>query len=103
MKIIEYLSEKIEDEIEDATDYAKNAIADKVMYPWLSEVLYSISTDECKHKQMLHDAVVRLIKEYRERTGEPPADMLARYDYLHKKHIEAAKEAKLYQDIYRES
>ena len=103
MKIIEYVSKKIEDEIEDATDYAKEAVAEKSLYPWLSELLYSISLEESRHKQMLHDAVVRLIKEYRERTGEPPADMMARYEYLHKKHIEAAKDAKLYQEMWKES
>ena len=103
MKIIEYISDKIEDEVEDASDYAKEAIAEKTMYPWLSEIFYSISLDESKHKQMLHDAVVRRIKEYREKTGEPPADMMARYEYLHGKHIEAAKDAKLYQEMYKES
>ena len=66
------------------------------------ELLYSISLEESRHKQMLHDAVVRLIKEYRERTGEPPVDMMARYEYLHKKHIEAAKDAKLYQEMYKD-
>ena len=103
MKIIEYISEKIEDEIEDATDYAKNAIAEKKIYPWLGDILYTISIEECRHKQMLHDAVVRLINEYREKTGEPPADMMARYEYLHRKHIEAAKDAKLYQELYKET
>ena len=102
MKVIEYISDQIEDEIDDATEYAKHAIAEKDVYPWLGEVLYSISLDESKHKQMLHDAVVRLIKAYREENGEPPADMMARYEYLHKRHIEAAKEAKAYQDMFKE-
>ena len=102
MKIIEYLSDKIEDETEDSGDYAKTAIAERDMHPWLGEILYAISLDETKHRQMLHDAVVRLIKEYREKVGEPPADMLARYDYLHKRHIEDASEAKSLQNMYRE-
>ena len=29
--------------------------------------------------------------------------MMARYEYLHKKHIEAAKDAKLYQEMWKES
>ena len=102
MIVIEYLSDKIEDEIDDASDYSKNAIAYKDMYPWLGEILYTISLDETKHRQMLHDAVVRLIKEYREKVGEPPADMMARYDYLHKKHIQNAAESKTLQSMYRE-
>ena len=103
MKIIEYLSDKIEDEIEDAGDYAKNAIAQKDTRPWLAEVLYTLSVEETKHRQMLHDAVVRLIKEYRDNMGEPPEDMMARYDYLHERHIEDAKGVKILQTMYRES
>lgn len=103
MRIIKYLSDKIEDEIEDATCYAKEAIAEKALYPWIAETLYNISLEESHHRQMLHEVVARLIAEYREKTGEPPADMLAKYEYLHKKYIEAAKEAKLYQEMYQES
>ena len=103
MKIIKYLSEKIEDEIEDATCYAKEAIAEKALYPWLAEILYNISLEESKHRQMLHEAVAKLIAEYREKTGEPPADMLAKYEYLHRKYIEEAKDAKLYQEMYKET
>ena len=102
MKIIEYLSDKIADEIDDAADYAKKAIEEKEKYPWLGELLYAISTEETRHMTMLHDAVVRLIKEYRDRNGEPPADMMARYEYLHRRQIENAKDAKAYQMMYKE-
>lgn len=102
MRIIKYLSDKIADEIEDAADYAKEAITEKAMYPWLAEILYTISLEESKHRQMLHEAVARLITEYRDKTGEPPADMLAKYEYLHKKYIEAAKDAKMYQEMYKD-
>ena len=102
MKIIEYISEKIEDEIDDAADYAKHAILERDLHPWLGELLYTLSTEETRHRGMLHDAVVRLIKEYRDRVGEPPDDMMARYNYLHNKHIDDAKEAKLFQMMYKE-
>ena len=103
MKIIEYLSEKIEDEIDDSVDYAKHAILEKDLHPWLAELLYDLSLEETKHRGLLHDAVVRLIKEYRDRVGEPPDDMMARYVYLHNVHIDDAKEAKLLQTMYKES
>ena len=51
---------------------------------------------------ILHDEVVKIIEEYRKEHGEPPAAMLAVYDYLHKKHIEDAQKAKTYQTMYRE-
>ena len=101
MKIIEYLSEKIEDEIDDSADYAKHAILEKDLHPWLAELLYTISTEETRHMTMLHDAVVRLIREYRDRTGEPPADMMARYEYIHNRHIQDAKDAKAFQLMYK--
>ena len=102
MKIIEFLSDRIEDEIDDSADYAKEGIAIKDKYPWLGELLYTISTEETRHMQMLHDAVVRLIKEYRDRVGEPPADMMARYEYLHRRQIDSAKDAKALQILYKE-
>lgn len=102
MILIQQLSDKIEEEIKDASSYAQMALVEKEAHRWLADSLYSISEDEMKHMGILHDNVVRLINEYRENVGEPPADMLARYDYLHKRHIEAAKEAKLYQMMYRE-
>lgn len=39
--------------------------------------------------------------DYLQSTGDPLADMLAVYDYLHKKHIEQVAEIKRYQDVYK--
>lgn len=53
------------------------------------------------HITRLHDEVVRIIETYRAEKGEPPADMLAIYNYLHKKHIEKVAEIKRYQEMYK--
>ena len=102
MKLIKKLSEHIEEEIEGATCYAKWAIELKDSNRGLADTLYNISLDEMKHMSLLHDAVVKVIEEYRKTDGEPPAPMMAVYDYLHEKHIEEAQEAKNYQSMYRE-
>ena len=101
MKLIEELEEMIEEEISDEKKYAKMAIKLKHEYPSLAQTLYTISTQEEGHKNMLHNEVVKLIESYRAQHGAPPAEMAAVYDYIHKKHIEKAAEAKRYQEMYK--
>lgn len=101
MKLIEKLSEMIDEEIEDAGKYAKCALKYKEENPALSKTFYDLSTDEMRHMTLLHDDVARIIAQYRKENGEPPTAMLAVYDYLHEKQIERAKEVKDYQAMYR--
>ena len=101
MKIIEKLSEKISEEIHDAKEYASMAIEYRDQHPDLAQTLYSLSLEEMDHMSRLHAEVAKLIEEYRKTNGEPPAAMLAVYDYLHKKQIEAAAEAKNMQAMFK--
>ena len=101
MKLIEKLSEMIEEEIEDAEKYAKYALKYKDTDSALAKTFYDLSTDEMRHMNLLHDEVARIISQYRKENGEPPAAMLAVYDYLHGKQIEESKEVKDYQAMYR--
>ena len=101
MKIIEKLSEKIEDEICDAKSYAKMALEYKDEFPELSKALYNLSLQEMDHMGVLHENVVRLIDKYKEEKGDPPASMLAVYDYLHKQQIEKASDVKNLQGMYK--
>ena len=103
MKIIETLSHKIEEEVQDAKSYVTMAMEYKDEYPELSRTLYNISTQEMEHMNLLHGEVTQIIKRYRETNGEPPADMMAVYDYLHKKQIEQSLEVKTLQTMYKES
>ena len=101
MKIIQKLSEMIEDELEGAEQYAKCALEHKEDNPALASVFYDIANQEMRHVDMLHDQVVTIIKKHREQHGEPPAPMMAVYEYLHKKHIEKAAEVKHYLEMYK--
>lgn len=103
MKVIRVLSDKIAEELCDARSYAKLALEYKEDYPELARVLYNLSMQEMDHKNMLHNEVTEIIKRYRETKGEPPADMMAVYDYLHKEQIEKALEVKTLQTMYKES
>ncbi len=100
MKIIEELSDFIEEEIGDAQKYAKMAVKLKAEYPTLAKTFYELSTEEMRHMQMLHDSVTKVINEYKMTHGEPPAAMMTVYEYLHKKQIEHAAQAKHYQSMY---
>lgn len=101
MKLIKDLEELIEDEIHDVKKYAKMAVELKMEYPAVANVLYTISTQEDGHQMALHNEVVKLIEEHRRMHGEPPAAMLAVYDYIHKKHIDKMAEARRYQELYK--
>ena len=100
MKIIKCLSEKIEEEIHDAESYIELAMQWKSEQPEVADLFYELSMEEMKHMGMLHDAVAGLIGKYREEQGDPPAGMLAIYDYLHEKHIAKAMEVKVKQGMY---
>ena len=103
MKIIEILSSKIEEEVCDAKSYVTMAMEYKEEYPELSRTLYNISTQEMEHMNLLHGEVTQIIKRYRETQGEPPADMMAVYEYIHKKQIDKSLEVKTLQAMYKES
>ena len=103
MKIIEILSEKIEEEICDAKSYIEMALKYKDEFPELSRTLFNLSSQEMEHMNMLHNEVTAIIKKYRETQGEPPVEMLAVYDYLHKKQIDKSAEVKMMQSMYRDS
>ena len=101
MKIIEKLSENIEDEIDDSKKYIKMALHNKEEHPELSGVFYELSVAEMGHMEMLHKQVTQLINKYKAEHGEPPAAMLAVYNFLHNKQIEKVAEIKVLQEQFK--
>lgn len=103
MKIIQTLSERIEEEIGDAKWYIKRAFACKDEYPDVSRTYYNLAVQELEHSSMLHDAVTDAIKKYKDENGDPPEGMLALYNYLHKKEIKDYDKVKRMVDEYKNS
>lgn len=102
MKIIQQLSDYIDEEISDAIKYAKMALEYQEEYPALADTVIKISDEEIRHMNMLHQQVTAIIADYRKQHGEPPEAMKMLYDVLHRKQIEHAAEAKAYQSMYKD-
>lgn len=94
MKIIQKLSDMIDDEITDAWKYAKCYQNYKEDEPELARTFQQLANEELNHMERLHAQVVRMIKVQKEKTGDPPEWMLKVYEYLHERSVGRAAEVK---------
>lgn len=101
MKIIEKLSEYIDEEIGDAMKYIKCALAYKEENPALADMFARLADEEMKHMMTLHSQVSNIIDDYKRKNGEPPEAMKMVYDILHRRHIDKASEAKAAISLYK--
>lgn len=101
MKIIELLSEHIEDELEDARTYAMLALEYKDTEPEAANLFYKLSGEEMEHMEALHKRVVASIEKYKQTKGEPPEGMRALYEFVHKREIAQAEKITALQNLYK--
>lgn len=101
MKLIQELCEHIEEEICDAECYAKLALHYQEEEPDTAELFYTLSNEEMLHMLKLHHDVGKLIAKHRKEHGEPPAEMLAVYNYLHDKSVAHAAEVRNLQGMWK--
>ena len=100
MKIIKCLSESIEETLDCAEEAIKKAIMYKSEYPIAARAFYNKSTVLMDSIKLQHDAVVALIEGYRKEKGEPPAPMMAIYDYMHERQINKVAAIRALQEMY---
>lgn len=100
MEIIKCMAEDIEATMDLAEDNIKQAIMAKEKYPIAAKAFYTKSMTLMDSIKPQHDAVVTLIENYKKEKGEPPAPMMAIYNYLHSRHISQAASIKNLQDMY---
>lgn len=95
------MSETIEDFINQADDYIKLAYKYKSEYLDVANAYYNLSINRLADIKSMHDIVTKVINNYRSEHGEPPAPMMAIYNYEHGKHIKKVGELKIMQDAYK--
>lgn len=100
MQVIKCLSENIEATLDAAEDNIKKAVKYKDEYPTAAKAFYTQSIMLMDSIKGQHDAVATLIGDYRKERGEPPAPMMAIYNYMHERHINKAAAIKNLQDMY---
>ena len=100
MQVIKCLSENIECTLDAAEENIKKAVRYKDEFPVAAKAFYTQSTILMDSIKGQHDAVVALIETYRKEKGEPPAPMMAIYNYMHERQMNQAAAIKNLQDMY---
>lgn len=103
MKIVKCLIEMICEELDGAEHYVLSAIKWKSEYKRTADEFVKLAEIEMTHVKTLHAEVTRIIEEYRAKNGEPPAPMMAIYEYEHEKQIRKSAAIKQLIEEYKET
>lgn len=94
MTIIKKYVERIDEELEDAKEYAEKYVEHKVNGETQTAMRYKeMSNDELKHAMYIHEWATQAIKKISE-TVTPPAEMLEKWEHDHKMYVEAVAHIK---------
>lgn len=94
-KQIDYLMHK-------AKHDAKKAIKLKADDPETAAMYLRHSQEKMERVLDKHKEIAEMISEYREKNGNPPANMQKMYDYLHEKYLHKAQKIKGLQAAYKD-
>ena len=103
MKIIKVISEKIKEELKDAEAYINLASEWRKEEPEAADMFAELSAEEMGHVEKLHSEVTELISRYRQTKGEPPAGMMAIYEYEHGRQANRAALIRMLLEEYKQS
>ena len=102
MDKIKDLFELIDDELQDAMKYAKLAMEHKDTDHAMAELFYSLSLEEIKHKQSLHNCAVKEMNACIEKHPEKEDIVKEVFDALNERTIDWENSIRVYQAMYRE-
>ena len=94
---MEYISDRIDEELEDARNYAKAAIKNKSEYPEAYDVFMRLSKEEMSHAQNLRSLAEAMISK--NPSDSKIKDMYVIYNYLKGKQAEKMAEIKVLQNM----
>jgi oligoribonuclease (3'-5' exoribonuclease) len=88
MRKIKKMVDRIDEEVEDAREYAECYVEEKAKGNQTSANMYKeMSSDELKHAMFLHEMAVADIKEI-SKVYKPPVEMETAWETAHKKYVE---------------
>lgn len=90
----------IDEELDGACEYSRSALKYKESHPALAKVFYDIANQEMQHVDALHGQVSNIINTQKSAGIQPP-EMMAIYEYVHKKQIDKAAKVKAYLAQYK--
>lgn len=94
MKLTKLLMERIDEELQDAHDYAELALEHKHTEPDAARLFARLSEEEMTHAGLLRECAA----SHADGVPESAAEV---YEYLHKRQIEKAETVRRYQEMYR--
>lgn len=102
MERLKLLFSLIDDELADSMKYGEKAMHYKDIDTAMAELFYSLSLEEMKHKNMLHNQLVKEMHECIEKYPEKEHEVNAVYDVLNERQVEWENSIRNYQATFRE-
>lgn len=103
MKILTGIIEKAHDTMDEVEWYGEKALQYKQDHKSVADVFNKIAEMHITIYDMLHKQIIDLIEEQKRMGHTPPPEMLAIWEYEHKKLIKEFAEAKALVDEYKKT